>query len=91
MNYQTLRTCANRGAFEAIPEGDPRIDLGNVRARLESAGIRVVDCRVMLIAHFDREVTIGRDGRILIKSLERDEAARILDLVRPYVDEAARA
>jgi hypothetical protein len=89
VNYQTLRTCANRGAFEAIPEGDPHLDLKGVKDRIEAAGIRVLDCRVMLIAQFDREVTIGRDGRILIKSLERDEAVRILEQVRAYVEPTA--
>ena len=86
MTYTTLRVCASRGAFEAIPDGNVRLDLPKLRGRLEARGVSVMDCRVMLIAQFDREVTIGVDGRILIKSREKDEAERILAEVRPVVE-----
>jgi len=52
---------------------------------MRSAGTDVVDARVMLIAQFEREVTIARDGRILIKSRDATEAQRIFELVRPML------
>ncbi len=85
MTYHTLRVCANRGSFEAIPTGTTELDLGAVRGRFEAKGVSVLDCRVMLIAKMEREVTIGRDGRILIKTRDRDEAQRILETVAPIV------
>lgn len=87
MTYHTLRVCANRGAFEAIPNGDTTLDLPAVRGRLEAHGIAVLDCRVMLIAQMEREVTIGRDGRILIKTRDLAEAERLLETVAPMVGE----
>ncbi len=85
MTYHTLRVCANRGAFEAIPDGDTSVDLAAVRGRFEARGIAVLDCRVMLIAHMEQEVTVGRDGRILIKTRDLAEAQRILDAVASIV------
>ncbi|MCI4339868.1 MAG: hypothetical protein L3J73_01180 [Thermoplasmata archaeon] len=85
MTYHTLRVCANRGAFEAIPEGTTELDLAAVRGRLEAHGVSVLDCRVMLIAKMEREVTVGRDGRILIKTRDRDEAQRLLERLAPMV------
>jgi len=85
VTYHTLRVCSNRGAFEAVPNGDGVLDLASVRARIEATGVSVLDCRVMLIAQMGREVTIGRDGRILIKTRDRAEAERILEQVVPLV------
>ena len=78
MAYYTLKVCANRGAFEAIPSAPERLDLGRVRQSLESNGVSVLDCRVMLIARLERELTIGQDGRLLIKTTDGAEAERIL-------------
>jgi hypothetical protein len=85
VTYHTLRVCSNRGAFEAVPAGEMVLDLVAVRGRFESSGISVLDCRVMLIAQMEREVTIGRDGRILIKTRDIAEAQRILETVSPLV------
>lgn len=91
MTYFTLRLCANRGAFEAVPENPKVVDLRALRARLEQEGIPVVDARVMLIAQMEREVTFGRDGRVLIKSRDSAEAQRIFDTVRPMVEPPGEA
>lgn len=85
MTYQTLRVCSNRGALEAVPDGEVVLDLAAVRGRIEATGVSVLDCRVMLIAQMEREVTIGRDGRILIKTRDVAEAQRILERVVPLV------
>jgi hypothetical protein len=53
---------------------------------LEAEGVPVIDARVMLIARFDREVTIARDGRLLIKSADATEADRLFARVRRLVD-----
>lgn len=74
MGYETLKLCAGRSAFEAVPNPRLTLDLPAVRSRLESEGIPVVDARVMLIIRLAREVTLGRDGRILIKTSDPREA-----------------
>ncbi len=86
MTYSTLRLCSGRAAFEAVPRPKLSLDLGQIRGRLERAGIPVTDARVLLIARMEREVTVARDGRILIKSADAPEAARILARLRSLID-----
>jgi hypothetical protein len=85
VTYYTLALCASKGAFEAIPRPKLALDLKEARSRLESAGIGVTDARVMLIAAMESEVTLSRDGRILIKSRDRAEAARVFARLRDVV------
>ncbi len=68
MAYERLRLCTGRAAFEAIPTPKLALDLGAARRRIEAEGIEVVDARVMLIFRLEAEVTLGRDGRVLIKT-----------------------
>ena len=77
MTYYNLRLCAGRGAFEAIPRPRLEVDLGQVRRRLEAKGVPVVDARVLLIAQLGQEVTVSRDGRVLIKCHDLEEARRL--------------
>jgi len=89
VKYHALRVCANRGAFEAVPAEPVQLDLQRVRGGFELEGIQVLDCRVMLIAQMEREVTVGRDGRILIKSTNGPEAERLLQHVEAVLASAA--
>lgn len=84
--YRTLRVCANRGGFEAIPDPPRSLDLVDARHRLERAGIAVVDARVMLIAALETEVTISRSGRILFKTQDAGAATRTFDRLRVLLD-----
>jgi len=84
--YASLRVCATRGALEAVPTAPTRLDLARVRQAFEASGVSVLDCRVMLIAKFEREVTVGLDGRILIKTTDAAEAQRLLDRVEALLE-----
>jgi hypothetical protein len=86
VTYYTLRLCSSRGAFEAVPDPPRTVDLKRIRARLEASGVPVVDARVMLIAQLEREVTFGRDGRVLIKSQDPKEAQRVFDSLRSLLE-----
>ena len=86
MPYASLRVCATRGALEAVPTVPTRLDLARVRRTFEASGVSVLDCRVMLIAKFEREVTVGLDGRILIKTTDMAEAQRLLGRVEALLD-----
>lgn len=77
MGYETLRLCSGRAAFEAIPNPKLQLDLPTIRGRLEAQGVAVVDARVMLIFSLGAEVTLGRDGRILIKTADPKAADAI--------------
>jgi len=74
VGYETLKLCAGRSAFEAVPNPRLSLDLPRIRDRLTAQGIGVVDARVMLLIRLEREVTLGHDGRVLIKSSDPREA-----------------
>jgi hypothetical protein len=86
VTYTTLRLCSGRAAYEAIPHPRLSLDLARIRRRLEAEGVPVIDARVMLIAQLGREVTIARDGRVLIKSSDGSEAERLFARVRRVVE-----
>jgi hypothetical protein len=88
VSYSALRLCSGRSAFEAVPRPRRSLDLAEVQARLRSEGVPVIDARVMLIAGERQEVTIGRDGRILIKIPEAEEAQRLFERVLGWIGEA---
>jgi hypothetical protein len=75
--YYQLRVCSSGGAFEAVPRPRHPLDLKAVRERLEAEKIPVTDARVMLIVRLEQEVTLSRDGRMLIKSRDPSEANAI--------------
>ncbi len=63
-----MRLCSGKGAYEAIPDVPGRIDLARAARALEATGLAVTDVRVMLIVSMDPEVTLSRDGRVLVKT-----------------------
>ena len=77
-----LTLCSNRGGYEAVPERSTHLDLTGVRTLLESAGIPLVDARVMLIASLEAETTISASGRLLFKTRDGAVAARALAQLR---------
>ncbi|HZY70124.1 MAG TPA: hypothetical protein VFF67_03995 [Thermoplasmata archaeon] len=85
MTYSQLQLCSGGGAFEAIPRPRRSVDLGRIKERLLAQRIEVVDARVMLIVRMEREVTLSRDGRVLIKSRDPAEASRLFDQLRTLV------
>ena len=88
--YRALKLCAQGGGYEAIPEPAKRLDLHQLRLRLASEGVTVVDARVMLIARLPPEVTIGRSGRLLFKTPDPDEAGRALERLAPLIEASSR-
>ena len=86
MGYHSLRLCAGGGAFEAVPAPRLHMDLRAARAKLEGSRIPVVDARVMLIIQMEREVTLSRDGRVLIKTRDAQEASAIFGELRSLLD-----
>lgn len=76
MSYRTLQLCSSGGAYEAIPSPKLHVDLVRARDTLEKAGRSVVDARVMLIVPGKPEVTLMRDGKIVVKSRDPAEATK---------------
>jgi hypothetical protein len=89
--YETVRLCSGKGSYEALPRRPVAMDLNLARAALESRGIPVTDARVMLIVAIRPEVTLSRNGRILIKTRDPREAERAVDRILEALDLPARA
>ena len=79
MSYSTVRLCSGGGAYEAVPRPRLQLDLPALRVRLQASGIPVVDAKVMLLVTLEREATVSRDGRVLIKTRDAAEAARVFE------------
>lgn len=73
-----MRLCAGGGGYEAVPRPRRQLDLTLLRRQLEADGYAVTDARVMLMVRREREATISRDGRILVKTRDPAEAERVL-------------
>ena len=82
MTYTTLQLCSGRGSFEAIPRPKLNLDLAAIAERLRAEGVGVTDVRVMLIVKLECETTLGRDGRILIKTGDPLTAAQVFERLR---------
>ena len=85
MGYYSLRLCAGGGAFEAVPSPRLSLDLQDVRRTLEAHQVGVVDARVMLIVRLEKELTLSRDGRVLIKTKDAAQAASIFERLRGWL------
>lgn len=78
-HYAPVRICSGRGGYEAVPESPAHLDLARVARTLASSGLAVTDARVMLIVAMDPEVTLSRDGRVLVKTSDPAVAAHAVD------------
>ncbi len=76
MSYRSLALCSNGGAYEAIPEPKLRLDLAQARTKLEADHRTVIDARVMLILPGTPEMTLTRDGKVVLKTHDAAEADR---------------
>jgi len=83
-----IRLCSDRAAYEAVPRKRLRVNLASLKALLERKG----DCEValwtpqfMVIRRRDAsEVTIVDDGRMIIRNVaDQDAARRIAETLLP--------
>jgi len=89
--YETVRLCSGKGSYEALPRRGYTFDLERARHLLESEGIPVTNARVMLIVSTKPEITLSRNGRILIKTRDPREAERALDSLLEHLRLPGRA
>jgi hypothetical protein len=75
-----VRLCSDKAAYEAVPKNRLKVDLARLRRSLESSG----DCEItlwtrqlMVVKKTDAtEITIVADGRLIIRNVADEEAAR---------------
>lgn len=85
MSFYLLKPCKTATAFITTLKRPRRFDLEDVRGRLERAGHRVTDVKVMLILEGDPEMTLYESGKVLVKTDDEAEArsavSRVYDTI----------
>ncbi|OGS48665.1 MAG: hypothetical protein A3K68_06415 [Euryarchaeota archaeon RBG_16_68_13] len=81
MTYYLLKPCRTATAFISTLKRPARIDLSSAARRLQDAGWRVNDVKVMLIVEGDPEVTLYESGKVLVKTDDEGLARTAIDRV----------
>ena len=82
-----LRPCATSAGFTATPERPRRLDMRAVRDRLRAAGYAiVVDAHVILIVRKGVESSVYSDGKVLLKTTDREAAERAYAELEPHLE-----
>lgn len=75
-----VRLCSDKAAYEAVPKSRLKVDLARLRRSLESSGnceITLWTRQLMVVKKTDTtEITIVADGRLIIRNVADEEAAR---------------
>jgi len=75
-----VRLCSDKAAYEAVPKSRLKVDLARLRRSLESGGnceITLWTRQLMVMKRTDAtEITIVSDGRLIIRNVADEEAAR---------------
>ena len=75
-----VRLCSDKAAYEAVPKSRLKVDLARLRRSLESGGnceITLWTRQLMVVKKTDAtEITIVDDGRLIIRNVADEEAAR---------------
>ena len=66
-----VRRCSSKGAFEAFPEKQVKVDLSS----LKNGFVVIVETPVLVIVKDVFEVSVFKDGKLLIKDCGSLEAA----------------
>ena len=80
-----LRPCKSTAAFEALPESNSsaekfRLDLNSCQEILAPLGYEeVCDAKVLLILKKEIEVTIYPDGKLILKTDEKEIAKKVMN------------
>ena len=89
--YDPVRLCTGKAAYEAVPSVPARVDLDQAARSLERTGLAVTHARVMLIIAVDPEVTLGRDGKILVKTRDPAIAQQAIEDVWTRIEASPRS
>ena len=82
MTFETLKICKSKGAYEAIPTKNTKLDLDALEKKLMSAGYKIIcNAKVMLIVEDKCEVSIFPNGRLLLKTNLENQARESAEIV----------
>ena len=82
MTFYILKVCSSKGAFEAIPKKNIKLDLDAVEMKLIQTGYRIIcNAKVILIIEYQCEVSIFSNGRLLLKTGLENRAKECADTI----------
>jgi len=78
-----VRPCEGGSGTEVVPKLRLALDLPRCARGLSSAGLHVVDARVLLVVEDAPRTTVWPTGRMIVQTMDSSEAvARAQDLLR---------
>ncbi len=89
MTYYLLKPCRTATAFISTLKKPGRVDLASAASRLQEAGWRVSDVKVMLILEGEPELTLYESGKVLVKTDNEMQAREAIDRVYRTIGMAA--
>ena len=84
--YSILKPCRTTAAFEAIPRERVRLDLGLCAEILGKTCTIVAYAGVLLIVNDRCEVSIHRDGRLILKTDSKELAEEQAERIAAWLD-----
>ena len=84
-----MKPCRTATAFVSTLKRPAHVDLGQAGGRLQEAGWRVHDVKVMLILEGEPELTLYESGKILVKTNDPAQAREAIDRVYGVIGLAA--
>ena len=85
--YSILKPCKTTAAFEALPRERFGLDLDRCEEILGKKCSIVVNAGVLLVVSDRCEVSIHRDGRLILKTDSRDLAAEQAERIAAWLEE----
>lgn len=88
-----LRPCATSAGFTATPEPPVKVDMAALKKRLQAGGYTiVVDAKIILIVrHAGVESSLYDNGKVLLKTTDKQAAQKAYDDLLPHVTASARS
>jgi len=83
VELSVVRPCEGGSGTEIVLKRQLALDMARCARNLSSAGLRVVDSRVLLVVEDPPRTTIWPTGRMIVQTVDASEAiARAKDLLR---------
>jgi hypothetical protein len=81
MTYYLLKPCKGYAGYLSTLKKQRKVDLKSLVGKLESQGHEVLDAKHLLVVKKDYEVTIYPNGKLLVKTDDKEQARKAVEAV----------
>lgn len=81
MSYYLLKPCKGHSGYLSTLKKRERLNLRAAAEKLKSQGYHVLDAKHLLVVRKDLEMTIYPNGRILVKTNDKEVARRSVEAI----------